>query len=86
MDGTEVQLQCPLEDDVDYTYVSWEFSEDWDYTIDYDSSEDGRDLALNATWSGGDYDIQEVTCDFLNNGKHQFFHAVIIVTGKNNVI
>ena len=57
MDGTEVQLQCPLEDNVDYAYVSWELSEDWDYTVDYDSSETGKDMALTATWSGGDYDI-----------------------------
>ena len=78
-DGTEVQMQCPLEDGVDYT--SWELSDDdWDY--DYDSSEDGRNISLTAILSGGDYDIQEVTCDFVYNEERQYFHAVIIVTGK----
>ena len=72
-------MQCSLVDDVDH--FSWEL--DWDYTIDYDSSEAGRDISFNATWSGTDHDIQEVSCDFVNNGKWHYFHAVIIVTGKH---
>ena len=74
-------MQCSLEDGVDY--FSWEL--DWDYTIDYDSSEAGRDISLTATWSGTDHDIQEVSCDFIKNEKHHHIHAVIIVTGKHNL-
>ena len=88
MNGTEVRLQCSMEtlkDELYFTWVPPDDHDDWVKYEDYDSY-GGRDIAFNATWIGSGYDIHEISCNFEIVGIRHFSHAVIIMTGRQNVI
>ena len=78
-DGSEVQLQCPVEGD-EFDYISWDIYDKHGNNInpdDYSLEEDT--VSFNATWSGTGYDVLEVSCD---DGDEQVYYAVFIVTSE----
>jgi hypothetical protein len=79
-DGTEVQLNCSLEDLEDDVYVSWHFFEsNWDYSDDIYGG-----ISFIATWS--DIDIQEISCDFMKDGGEFFYHSVLVPGDHNSML
>ena len=70
--GTEVRLNCSLEDLEDYVYFTWDFSEpNWEFSDD--------------TWSDIDDIIQEISCNFMIDDVNFYYHSVL-VAGKQNAI
>ena len=81
--GTEVQLNCSLEDLEDAVYVSWYFPEsNWDFGDDIYGQ---GSLSFIATWSDIDDVIQEISCNFVIDGGKFYYHSVL-VPGKQNAI
>ena len=77
-DGTLVEFNCPVDGfDADYDYISWLPEGLVDYE-DYSTT-----ATLMAEYSGQEYEIYEVTCDYQ---QAQFYHAVIIVTGETHIM
>ena len=78
-DGSGVQLQCPVEEDV-FDYISWDIYDKHGNNInpdDYSQEEDT--VTFNATLNGTGYDVLEISCD---DGDEQFYYALFIVTSK----